>query len=28
VIGYPVLRADEHLMIELAGETPVVVALP
>jgi len=28
VIGYPVLRADEHLMIELAGETPVVVTLP
>jgi hypothetical protein len=28
VIGYPVLRADEHLMIELVGETPVVVALP
>jgi len=28
VIGYPVLRADEQLMIEVAGETPVAVALP
>jgi hypothetical protein len=28
VIAYPVLRSDEHLSIELQGETPVEVALP
>ncbi len=28
VVGYPVLRADQRLAIELPGESPVEVALP